>query len=298
MLGKVHQNVLVLGSSGLIGSALVRSLREKGINAKEYDLKNGLDQDLSNSKWNTYLQHALWQADFVYFLAFDVGGAKYLGNMEGDREKIFRFVHDNTQMMVNVFDCLALCKTPFIFTSSMMARMPWSIYGNLKQIGEIYTHSLGTGANVRLWNVYGPEKPGEKSHVITDFCHQAATTGKIKMLSHGREQRQFIHVVDAVGALEAIREDWDSVQLSSRPSDFDVSSGNWVKIRTIADKVAEEFGGSVKVVAGKHGDRVQKNSKQEPDLKYIQGYPFFWKPIVPLSVGIKWMAEEFKKQNA
>lgn len=284
-----RERVLVLGSSGLIGSALVKALREKGVEVEEYDIKNGGHQDLTNPGWNKDLQASMWKADFVYFLAWDVGGSKYLGN----RDKTFDFVHNNMKIMVNVFDALSLCKTPFIFSSSMMTKMSWSTYGDLKRLGEAYTFATA-GCNIRFWNVYGKEAYSEKSHVVTDFCHQAATTGQIKMLTRGDEQRQFIHVDDAVGALEALRENWGSMQYSSRPADFDISCGQWLSVRTIAKLVSSEFDGC-RIIVGSGGDGVQMAGKPEPDLKYIKGYPYFWQPIIPIKVGIKMIAEEFKR---
>lgn len=274
----------------MIGSVLVKRLRDKGLHVTEYDVQRQLSEDLTHSGYNTNLQHCMWQCDFVYFLAFDVGGAKYLGDME----KTFAFVHNNMRMMVNVFDALSLCKTPFIFSSSMMTKMPWSSYGGLKRIGESYTFATG-GTNIRFWNVYGKEPQSQKSHVITDFCHQAATTGKIQIMTDGDEWRQFLHVDDAVTALEALREG-SVFDVSSRPADFDISSGRWTKIKTIAKLVSTQFGG-VPVIPGPNYDLVQRDARPEPELKHIQGLPYHWKPTIPLAAGIKQIAKEFKNND-
>ena len=50
--------------------------------------------------------------------------------------------------------------------------------------------------SVRFWNVYGPQKYGERSHVITDFIHKLRTTGLITMMTSGEEKRQFLHTED------------------------------------------------------------------------------------------------------
>ena len=290
-MSKEHKKVLVLGSSGLIGSALVKKLQAKGLNVTEYDVRRQLSEDLTHAGYNQQLRHVIWQADFVYFLAFDVGGSKYLG----DKQKTFSFIHNNMRIMVNVFDALSLCKTPFIFTSSMMAKMPWSTYGMLKSIGEEYTSATG-GCNVRFWNVYGLEPQSEKSHVISDFVHQAATVGEIHMLTKGDEKRQFIHVEDAVEALETLRENWSSIEFSSRPADFDISDGHWTDIATVARKVSDEFGG-VPIFPGSGADVVQKDSMKEPDMGHLQAHPYNWKRKITMVQGIRKMVKEYKAND-
>ena len=69
--------VLVLGSSGQIGAYLTEYLREKGHDVREFDKNNGEDQDLTIIP-NPKLRSNIMTADFVYVLAFDVGGSHYL----------------------------------------------------------------------------------------------------------------------------------------------------------------------------------------------------------------------------
>ena len=54
-----------------------------------------------------------------------------------------------------------------------------------------------------MWNVYGAyEAPSERSHVISDFIHQALATGQIKMMTNGEELRQVIYIDDVCHAFE------------------------------------------------------------------------------------------------
>ena len=71
-------------------------------------------------------------ADFVFFLAFDVGGSRYLAQ----HQNTFDFLHNNVLIMENVFHELSIHKTPFIFASSQMSNMTYSPYGTAKAIGE------------------------------------------------------------------------------------------------------------------------------------------------------------------
>jgi nucleoside-diphosphate-sugar epimerase len=68
---------LVLGSAGQIGSHLVEYLKNQGEKVYEIDILNNEWEDLRIQN-NMVLDEYLLEADIVYFLAFDVGGAKYL----------------------------------------------------------------------------------------------------------------------------------------------------------------------------------------------------------------------------
>ena len=94
--------ILVLGSSGQVGAYLVEYLREKGHEVIEFDKnKDPHWQDLTMNN-NAYLMECMIKADFVFFLAFDVGGSRYLKKYQ----HTYRFLHNNTKMMANVFEQL------------------------------------------------------------------------------------------------------------------------------------------------------------------------------------------------
>ena len=67
---------LVLGSSGQIGSPLVEFLRARDHEVYTLDIAEDRTEDLRLAHNELLLKYAA-QADFVFFLAFDVGGAKY-----------------------------------------------------------------------------------------------------------------------------------------------------------------------------------------------------------------------------
>jgi hypothetical protein len=107
------------------------------------------------------LEEKIIEADFVHFLAFDIGGSMYMAKYQNT----FDFISNNIKIMNNTFDLLKKYNKPFIFASSQMSNMSYSTYGTLKAIGEKYTEALG-GIIVKFWNVYGYETDMEKSHVI------------------------------------------------------------------------------------------------------------------------------------
>jgi nucleoside-diphosphate-sugar epimerase len=186
---------LVLGSSGQIGAHLVNYLQDKGEQVYEMDIEYRPYHDLRLQD-NVILDTYLDTCDIVHFLAYDVGGAKYL---EENQDK-FDFINNNMRIMSNTFESIRKHKKPFIFASSQMSEMGYSSYGTLKALGEKITKDLG-GLIVRFWNVYGYETDPDKSHVITDFIKMAKKDGIIKMRTDGTESRQFLYAGDACEAL-------------------------------------------------------------------------------------------------
>ena len=155
--------IAILGSSGQIGVYLTEYLTEKGHLVREFDILNGQHEDMTHIP-NTFLRNVIMDSDFVFFLAFDVGGSRYLKKYQ----HTYDFINNNTRIMANTFDLLKTYDKKFVFASSQMSNISFSPYGLLKRLGEFYTKSIG-GLITKFWNVYGIEKDYEKSHVITDF---------------------------------------------------------------------------------------------------------------------------------
>ena len=69
--------IAILGSAGQIGAYLEDYLKEKGHDVIGVDIVEGPQNDLRVTP-NTYVEGIIKNADFVFFLAFDVGGSHYL----------------------------------------------------------------------------------------------------------------------------------------------------------------------------------------------------------------------------
>ena len=160
----MKKNILILGSEGQIGGHLQDYLKlKKKYNVIKFDLILGKKFDLRNFN-NHLLEKQIKKSDFVFFLAFDVGGSRYLKKYQ----KTYNFLINNLLILSNVFRLLKKHKKKFVFASSQMSNMDFSPYGTLKRLGEDVTKSLNA-VYVKFWNVYGIEKDLAKSHVITDF---------------------------------------------------------------------------------------------------------------------------------
>ena len=268
--------ITILGSSGQIGAYLSEYLSRKGHIVIEFDVVNGAHQDMTSIP-NPYLENAIKQSDFVFFLAFDVGGSRYLKKYQ----HTFDFVNNNTRLMTNAFGLLEKYDTPFVFASSQMSNMSYSPYGTLKRVGELYTESLG-GLVVKFWNVYGIEKDYDKAHVITDFIRKGFEDGDFEMLTDGEEVRQFLYAEDCCEGLEAVMKNYDEFYANDP---LHITNFDYTSIREVAIIIENEFrliGRPVNIIPGEASDSVQLDKRNEAD-RFIEKY---WTPKTNLETGI------------
>ncbi len=279
--------VTILGSSGQIGAYLTTYLRDKGHQVKEFDKNNLPAQDLTKIP-NLQLRDAIYDSDFVFFLAFDVGGSHYLKKYQ----HTFGFLDNNTRMMANVFGYLQEFKKPFVFASSQMSNMSYSPYGVMKRVGELYTKSL-KGLIVKFWNVYGIENDMEKAHVITDFIAKGFETGTIDMMTNGSEHREFLYAEDCCEALETVMQEYSTF---TSDDDLHITSGVSTSILEIARNIQslfKEIGREVTVVPNESRDEVQKDARNVSN-PYIKRW---WRPQTSIQEGIKKVFEEMKNAH-
>ena len=257
--------ITVLGSSGQVGAYLTEYLRKKGHTVHEFDVVNGSEQDLTVIP-NPELEKVISDCDFVFFLAFDVGGSRYLKKYQ----HTFKFIDNNTRLMANAFGLIEKYNKRFVFASSQMSNMSYSPYGVMKRVGELYTTSL-KGLTVKFWNVYGIEHDHEKSHVITDFIRKGFEEGDFEMMTDGTEERQFLYAEDCCEALETVMDCYTQF----KPEDpLHITSFNATSIKEVAQIIMGQFniiGKQVKINPGLAKDSVQMDKRNEAD-NYIMGW--------------------------
>jgi len=263
---------LILGSSGQIGMALANYYQKNGDTVLHFDIENALEEDLRIPD-NPVLRNRMEQADFVHFLAFDVGGSRYLKTYQHQQE----FLSNNARLMEYTFALLKETKKPFIFASSQMSNMSYSPYGILKALGESYTRALG-GLIVKFWNVYGIEHDMNKSHVITDFLLKARDTREINMMTDGTELRQFLHADDCSACLDILSTRYAQIP---RSIELHVTSFIWNSILEVAQIVAEIYPGT-RINPAKQVDDLQRDKRNEADPAILE----YWRPNIELAEGI------------
>ncbi len=279
--------VTILGSEGQIGAYLSEYLQKKGHEVTGIDVVYGPENDLRVTP-NTYVESKIENADFVFFLAFDVGGSRYLKKYQ----HTFDFVNNNTRVMANTFRLLKRYNKRFVFASSQMSNMSYSPYGVMKRVGELHTTAL-KGLIVKFWNVYGIEKDMEKAHVITDFIRRGFEEGEFEMLTDGTEERQFLYAEDCCEGLETVMECYSDFK-STDP--LHITSFNETSIKDIAAHIQGQFNligmDSVRINPGIAKDSVQLDKRNAADT-YITGW---WRPKTGIDVGIAKVFEQMKEE--
>jgi len=279
--------IVILGSSGQIGAYLTEYLREKGHEVNEFDVLNGEDQDLTVIP-NRKLEHDIRLADFVFFLAFDVGGSRYLKKYQ----HTFDFINNNTRIMANVFSMLQKYNKRFIFASSQMSNMSHSPYGVMKRVGELYTTALN-GLIVKFWNVYGIEKDQDKAHVITDFIRKGFEVGEFEMMTDGTEERQFLYAEDCCEGLETVMENYTDFKTEDP---LHITSFHSTSIKDVAAIIQGCFNliekHDVKIKPGLAKDSVQMDKRNEAS-NFIHSW---WLPKTGIEAGIHKVFNEMKKE--
>ena len=277
--------VTILGSSGQIGAYLTEYLRKKGHEVIEFDKNHDEKEDMTVIP-NLKLHGAIMNSDFVFFLAFDVGGSHYLKKYQ----HTFGFLDNNARMMVNAFEYIQKYKKPFVFASSQMSNMSYSPYGVMKRVGELYTKSLN-GLIVKFWNVYGIETDMEKAHVITDFIKKGFETGTIDMMTDGTEQREFLYAEDCCEALETIMLEYSEFTSDSDLHITTFSNTTILEIGKIIQGLFRANGKKVTLNPAQAKDEVQKDARNEAN-PYIRKW---WKAKTSIEDGIEKVFNEMKK---
>ena len=275
----MKKKILILGSEGQIGSHLVEFFKKsKNYQVLKFDLVLGKKFDIRNFN-NSLLERNIKKSDFIFFLAFDVGGSRYLKK----NQYSYNFLINNLLIMSNVFKLIKKYNKKFIFASSQMSNMNFSPYGILKRIGENLTTSL-QAVYVKFWNVYGIEKNEEKSHVITDFILMALKNKKIQMLTNGAESREFLYATDCSEGLFLIMKKFNF--FSKQKREIHLTTGKRIRIIDIAKFIKKIFMKKnilIKIIPSKKKDDLQKNKNNVPDKFFLK----FWKPKFEIQSGIE-----------
>ena len=275
---------LILGSEGQVGLHLKSYLKSKNYYVMGFDIVEKNNQDLRKFN-NKLLISKIKKSDFIYFLAFDVGGSRYLKKYQNT----FEFLSNNIRIMENTFTLIKKFKKPFLFASSQMSNMTYSNYGILKNLGEKYSQILD-GLVVKFWNVYGIEHDLNKSHVITDFILKGIKKKKINMLTDGQEVRDFLYAEDCCIGLEKIMLKYKEIKRLKKS--IDLTSTKYVKIIYVANiikKLLLKKNIKIKIIPSKLKDSVQLNKKNKADRYLFK----FWKPKFSLEEGISRIIDNY-----
>jgi GDP-D-mannose 3',5'-epimerase len=325
------KKAIVTGGAGFIGSWLCQKLRDEGMYVVAVDRKMPefgfapADEyhvfDLLNPV-DFYDQLRFQDADEVYQLAAEMGGATYVFTGEHDAD----IVHHSATINLHVLEACRRWKVPKVFFASSAcvypsldpvkikfdhvdntacreedAGNPDSPYGAEKLFSETlydaYARNHGIDVKIgRFHNVFGEYGTwrGGREKAPAALCRKIAETphgGDIEIFGNGQQTRSFLHVSEAVEGV------WRLMQ-SDFSGPVNIGSSEMISIDRLAFLIGEIAGKlfTITHVPGPLGvmGRNSDNSLIQEKLG--------WKPTATLREGLEktypWVAEQVEKAKA
>lgn len=293
-------SVYVAGHRGLVGSALVRLLTQRGYNniivrsSGELDLRRGPDVD-------DFFQNQ--RPEYVFLAAGRVGG------IYANSSYPAQFIYDNLMIQSNVIDAAfrhRVKKLLFLGSSCIYPRCApqpireeYLLTGALEPTNEpyavakiagikmcqAYNQQYGTDfISVMPTNLYGPEDNfnPETSHVLPALIrkfHEAREkdSDSVTVWGTGQPRREFLHVDDLAGACLFLMQNY------SGDSPVNAGAGEDLPISDLA--------GLIREVVGYRGQIRYDHSKPDGaprkllDVSRLKNMG--WQPKISLAEGIK-----------
>ena len=298
--------IYVSGHRGMVGSAIVRELQNKGFHnvvtktSKELDLRN---QEAVRSFYETE------KPQYVFVAAAKVGGIH--------ANNVYRaeFLYDNLMIQNNLIHYAyesGVKKLLFLGSSCIypkLAEQPlkedYLLSGYLESTNEPYAIAKITGIKMceayrdqygcnfisaMPTNLYGPNDNyhPENSHVLPALIrkfHEAKVSSKeeVEVWGDGTPMREFLHADDLANALVYLMENYNEKQF------VNVGYGSDVTIKELAETVA-------KVVGFDGGMKYDSSKPNGTPRKLMDSSRLFstgWKPRTNLEEGIRLAYQDF-----
>jgi GDP-L-fucose synthase len=303
--------IFVAGHGGMVGSALVRSL--KGAGFTNLITRNRKELDLCDSSAVTKL-FGKEKPDVVILAAAKVGGIK------ANSDQPVEFLVENLQIQNNVIPAArehGTRKLLFLGSSCIYPRLaPQPIKedalltGPLEPTNEAYAvakiagiklcqaYAREHGANfisAMPTNLYGPNDDFdlERSHVLAALlrkAHDAKKRGARELVvwGSGTPRREFLHVDDCASACLHLLEKYDS------PEIINVGCGEDISIRELAELICDVVGFDGELA----WDKTKPDGTPRKLLDVSKLRALGWAPTIPLRDGIARTYDWFQKNIA
>jgi len=306
----LDSKIFVAGHTGLVGSAIVRSLREQGY--KNLVLATSKDLDLrdENATLNFFKINKI---DYVFLAAAKCGGIK------DNIDHPVQFLEDNLKIQSSVISSAyktGVKKLMFLGSACIYpkeCKQPikeeYLLSGYPEPTNEAY--SLAKIAGIKLCqaynkqyetkyisvnpcNVYGPKDNfnPETSHVIAGLIrriHEAKKTKKsfVECWGTGNARREFIYVEDLAEALIFLMKHYNDNEV------INVGAGRDVSIKELVGHIVDvvEYSGEIKWDESKPEGVKQRllDTKKLTDLG--------WEPKISIDQGLQLTYEYFKLEE-
>ena len=306
-----NSKIYVAGHRGLVGSAIVRNLQEKGYNNIVYRTRNELD--LTNQEdVRKFFEDE--KPEYIFLAAAKVGGIHANNSYPAD------FIYDNLMIQNNVIKSahdFNVKKLLFLGSTCIYPKMSpqpikedYLLTGVLEETNEAYAVAKIAGLEMCKFfkrqyddnfiscmptNLYGPNDNFDlnNSHVLPALIrkfHEAKVNNldTVEIWGTGTPLREFLYVDDMADACVFLMENYDGEQ------HINIGTGEEVSIRQLAE--------TVKKVVGFDGELVFNNDMPDGTPRKLTNVNKLnrlgWNYKVSLSEGIKlaynWFLENYK----
>ena len=296
-----NSKIYVAGNTGLVGSAIIRMLKEKGHNnilsspSSHWDLRKQYDVDRF-FEFN--------RPEYVFLAAAKVGG------IGANSEQPAEFIYDNLMIQTNIIDAAyrnGVKKLVFLGSSCIypkFAKQPITedqlmtsalepsndAYAIAKIAGikmcQAYRQQYGFNAiAVMPTNLYGPNDNFDHNsgHVLPSLIskfHGSLEKSKhweVALWGDGTPKREFLHVDDLAEALYTCMEKYDSDEV------INIGTGEDVTIKELAETIAGVTGYKNNVKW--HTDKPNGTPRKVLNVDKIKALG--WEPKIGLNDGIE-----------
>jgi GDP-L-fucose synthase len=292
--------IYVAGHRGMVGSAIVRLLREKGFT--NLLLRTRAELDLCDARAVTAF-YEKYRPEYVFLAAAKVGG------IWANNTQPVEFLSENLQIELNLINgayAAGVKKLLFLGSSCIypkFAPQPITedalLTGSLEPTNEAYAlakicgirlcqayaHQYGANfISAQPTNLYGPEDNFdlETSHVLPALIHKfdlarQNTQPSLTLWGTGKAYREFLHVDDLAQACFFLMENYDSPEL------INVGCGRDITIRELAELIRSVtgFSGTIEWDASKPDGTPRKL------LDVSKLTKLGWQAKIPLAEGIR-----------
>lgn len=303
--------IYVAGHRGLVGSAIVRNLEDKGYTNIIYRTHKELDLTNQEEVRAFFEQE---RPEYVFLAAAKVGGIHANNTYPAD------FIYDNLMIQNNVIKAahdFEVKKLLFLGSTCIYPKMApqpikeeYLLTGSLEETNEAYAVAKIAGLEMCKFfkrqygdnfiscmptNLYGPNDNFDlkNSHVLPALIrkfHEAKVNNSeaVEVWGTGTPLREFLYVDDMADACVFLMENYDGEQ------HVNIGTGEEVSIRELAETVKEAVGFEGELVF--NTDMPDGTPRKLTTVDKLHGLG--WKHKVSLNEGIKlaynWFLESYK----
>lgn len=304
----LNDKIYIAGHRGMVGSAILRQLRDKGFN--NFILKTSLELDLRNQQAvaNFFEKE---KPDYVFLAAAKVGGIIANNTFRGD------FIYENLMIQNNIIHQSYLNnvkKLMFLGSSCIYPKMApqplkeeYMLTGELEPTNEPYAIAKIAGIkmcdayrdqfgcnfiSVMPTNLYGPNDNYDlkNSHVLPAMLRKFITAKRngdkaVTIWGTGSPKREFLHADDLAEACVFLMENYNEAGL------VNIGVGEDISILDLAILV--------KKVVGFEGEILTDTTKPDGTPRKLMDISklssFGWKAKTTLEEGIQKVYNEIKE---